>query len=74
MNFGSQSLAKMHALGISMRRKQPGIFNSKIIPHLQVFPRKNLASGLKVIFAYYLILLKLIIKNSTNTLFEIRKI
>lgn len=38
MNFNTQSLAKMHALGISIKRKQPRIFNSKISPYLQIVP------------------------------------
>lgn len=48
MVFDSQILAKMHALGISMRRKRPQIFNSKILPYLQTFPRKNLANFFNV--------------------------
>lgn len=46
--FDSQSLAKMHALVIAMRRKQPDIFNSKINPYLKIFPRSGLNDHFKV--------------------------
>lgn len=38
MNSNTQSLAKIHALGISIKRKQPKNFNSKISPYLQTVP------------------------------------